>query len=740
MTKHIRKALCHNYLNAPWKLGTKRPHVVAAALAVAGFGFPAGHVQAQAAGPRLEEVVVTAQKRGIVENAQDVPIAIYGFSGDMLDRALVNDLADLGQLVPAADLPPVSPIRGYANFNIRGMGTIGTVTTEDPTVSLVIDGMPLGIAAGGVLDVYDLESAEVLAGPQGTLFGRNSTGGAVVMRTRRASGETGGRLDAGVAEFGHLELAGALETASDDGALAGRLAFRYQENDDIFDNVAGPDVGEREFYMVRPSLRWRPSDALTVDVVAEFGKDEGDGPAARNIFDERSTVSQSGFVPPAHRFDLALNNPNTNDLEWSHFIAEVNWEVAGGVFTSVTGAREMEQVNEVDSDGSALSIFNFNPFIDQEQFSQELRWSGPVSDRLNLTSGVYFFSQELDYKERRVIFDGAVTPALNSQQEHDQWAVFSQGTFDINDTVSLLVGLRYTEENKEIQVASFGSCDFEFTSCTFDQDLDESWENLGAKLGVNVRLSDDWLAWASWTRGFRSGGFNGRNPNPQTPAGPFEEETVDAFEVGSKLTFLDGAARLNAAVYYNEFDDLQRTILNADNLQTVENAAAATISGAEIDLAWSATEKLTFFGGFAYVDAEYDEFNGLDVDFVADGIPDPDRAKDLDFFNVAKYSASGSVEYDGIDLGGAGTLALRASAYWKDEFPSNIRNFIIYDEILVAKASATLHLPGDRLQLTVYGENLTNEQYGQGAAATGLFFVDFIAPPRIYGARVTYRF
>ncbi|MCH1549746.1 MAG: TonB-dependent receptor plug domain-containing protein, partial [Pseudomonadales bacterium] len=136
----------------------------------------------------LEEVVVTAQKRGVVENAQDVPVATYGFSGYALQDAVVVNLADLGELVPAADLPPTAPIRGYANFTIRGMGTVGTVTTEDPTVSIVVDGMPLGISAGGVLDVHDLESAEVLAGPQGTLFGRNTTGGAVVLRTRRPSG------------------------------------------------------------------------------------------------------------------------------------------------------------------------------------------------------------------------------------------------------------------------------------------------------------------------------------------------------------------------------------------------------------------------------------------------------------------------------------------------------------------------------------------------------------------------
>ena len=167
MTKQTRKALCTKCLNPRGTTGPQRPIAMASAVVIAGLSLAAGSVQAQQSGPRLEEVVVTAQKRGVVENAQDVPVAIYGFTGDMLDRALVTDLADLGQLVPAADLPPTSPIRGYANFNIRGMGTIGTVTTEDPTVSLVVDGMPLGIAAGGVLNVYDLESAEVLAGPQG---------------------------------------------------------------------------------------------------------------------------------------------------------------------------------------------------------------------------------------------------------------------------------------------------------------------------------------------------------------------------------------------------------------------------------------------------------------------------------------------------------------------------------------------------------------------------------------------
>ncbi len=689
---------------------------------------------------KLEEVVVTAQKRGVVENAQDVPVAIYGFSGDMLETAQVVDLADLGQLVPAADMPPTSPIRGYANFNIRGMGTIGTVVTEDPTVSIVVDGMPLGIAAGGVLDVYDLASAEVLAGPQGTLFGRNTTGGAVVLRTRRPSGESGGRLEAGVGNFGHFEVAGALETASSNGDLAGRLAFKYQENDDIFDNLAGEDVGEREFYVIRPSLRWQASDDVTVDLVAEVGKDEGDGPAARNIFNPLTTVSQSGFVPPDDKFDLALNDPNNNKLEWAHLIAEVNWSVGGGVFTSVTGAREMEQRSRVDSDGSALSIFNFEPWVDQEQFSQELRWSGQVSSALNLTTGLYYFSQELDYKERRVIFDGAVTPALNSRQDHDQWALFAQGVYDLSDSFSLIVGLRYTDEAKEAQVASFGNCSFDFANCTFDQDLEESWENLGSKLGLNWRISDDWLAYASWTRGFRSGGFNGRNPNPQTPAGPFDEESVDAFEVGSKLEFFDGAARLNAALYYNDFEDLQRTILDADNLQTVENAASATISGAEIDFAWSASSALTFFGSFAYVDADYDEFFGIDVDFPADGILDPERAADLDFFNVAKHSASASFIYDGIDLGRAGELSLRAGAFWKDEYPSNIRNIIVYDSIFVTNASATLRLPGDQLTLSLYAKNINNEQYGQGAAATGLFFVDFIAPPRTFGARLSYEF
>ena len=689
----------------------------------------------------LEEVVVTAQKRGVVENAQDVPVATYGFSGYALQDAVVVNLADLGELVPAADLPPTAPIRGYANFTIRGMGTVGTVTTEDPTVSIVVDGMPLGISAGGVLDVHDLESAEVLAGPQGTLFGRNTTGGAVVLRTRRPSGEANNNtLHVGGGSFGSLDVGGALEAGSDSTGVAGRLAFRYQENDDIFDNVAGDDIGEREAYMVRPSVRWDVSDSLTIDLIAELGKDEGDGPSARNILDPRTVTTTSGFVPPRDKFDLALETTPTNELEWSHLIAELNWEVGGGVLTSVTGLREMEQESLVDVDGTDLSIFDFNPFIDQDQFSQEVRWSGLVSDSIFLTTGVYYFSQDLDYKERRIIFGGAVTPALRSAQEHDQWAVFAQGTFDLNDQVSLIAGLRYTKEKKEIEVASFGNCDFNFTTCAVDQDLDESWGNVGAKLGVNWRVSEKWLTWASWTQSFRSGGFNGRNPNPSTSAGPFDEETVNAFEIGSKWESEEGNVRLNLALYRNEYEDLQRTILGADNLQTVDNAAEATISGAELDFAWSATDQLTLRAGLSHVDADYDEFDNFAVNSFPADPSRPSSATGLDFFNVAKLTANTSIAYDNIELGSLGSLSLRAAAYWKDDFASNIRNYIIYDSTLLLQASATLRLPGDQLAVTLFGKNLANEQYGQGAAATSLFFVDFIAPPRSYGARITYDF
>lgn len=150
---------------------------------------------------------------------------------------------------------------------------------------------------------------------------------------------------------------------------------------------------------------------------------------------------------------------------------------------------------------------------------------------------------------------------------------------------------------------------------------------------------------------------------------------------------------------------------------------------------------MTIYGGFSYVDADYDEFDNFAVNtFFPVDSSRPASATDLDFFNVAKYTANASINYQGIDLGGMGTLSVRAAGYWRDEFASNIRNYIIYDDTFLAQASATLHLPGDKLTLTLYGKNLTNEEYGQGATATSLFFVDFIAPPRTYGVRLTYDF
>ena len=185
---------------------------------------------------------------------------------------------------------------------------------------------------------------------------------------------------------------------------------------------------------------------------------------------------------------------------------------------------------------------------------------------------------------------------------------------------------------------------------------------------------------------------------------------------------------------------MQRTILGADNLQTVDNAAEATISGAELDFAWSATDQLTLRAGLSHVDADYDEFDNFAVNSFPADPSRPSSATGLDFFNVAKLTANTSIAYDNIELGSLGSLSLRAAAYWKDDFASNIRNYIIYDSTLLLQASATLRLPGDQLAVTLFGKNLANEQYGQGAAATSLFFVDFIAPPRSYGARITYDF
>ncbi len=687
----------------------------------------------------LDEVVVTGRKRDVAERAQDVPIALSAFSAGAIEAAHVKDLSDIGNLAPSVRLMPSGSVPGYGSFFIRGAGVAGSIPSNDPAVGTFIDGMPLGVSSGSLTELFDLASIEVLRGPQGTLFGRNVTGGAILVRTARPTGDLHANLRGALGSHGQQELTGSVEGGVAGGAIAVKLAFLTKHSDGFFKDVAtGDRLGERDVQIVRPTVVFHPTDKLTIAVIGEIGEDSGDGPVAKNLFVPGTSVTNSGFIPPPGKFDVGQNTRGYNDLAWKHAIINVDWDVGPGKITSITGWRGVTQAGALDADGSSFGAIVFDTNIDQSQFFQELRFAGKPfgTDAINITAGVSVLDQDFTYDEGRFIFSGALRQALRGTIDHKQYGAFGQADVALPWNVTITAGARYSYERKAAAIASLGNCNFERTTCVTDFRGKDAWRNLGPKLGLQWRPSDTLQVYASWTRGFRSGGFNIRNGSPLISAGPYDEETADAYEVGLKSELFDRRVRVNLAAFVNKAKDLQQVVLNQSNQQTVLNAADATVKGFEAELNFLPARGLVLTGSAGYVDNAYDRFDGLDVN--ADRIPDPDIARRLKFAQVPKWTASSSATYE-TSVGSLGTLTLRGSYTYVSSRPADVINNFDLEAYELIDASAALAL-NKYFTLTLYGKNLTNALYAGFGAAVSLYRAILPSPPRTWLVEASVRF
>ena len=704
-----------------------------------------------------DTITVTATKRANPEDVQDVPIAMTAFADDTLETLKVRDLEDLSFTMPNVSLDDIGTSRGTANFSIRGLGVNSSIPSIDPTVGVFVDGVYLGINAGVVFDQFDLESVEILRGPQGILFGRNTTGGAVLLNTKRPT------------ETAEVSFRAAVESALDDDRggnnyyvmgsvtgpivedkVLGKVAAYYNEDNGYFENLlTGADFGEAETYIVRGALEFRLAPVLTNTLKAEYFTSEGDGPAAQNrgLF-ERDT------------FDFAINQEGFYDNEAVSITNETVWEVGfgNGEIVNIFGYREYEAATSGDIDalpdagpifenipiGGGLTtgdliddLFFSDTQLEQEQISNELRYSGTFG-QLTPTVGVYYFNQDLAYDEVRFLpFLQFVNGNTNDfygggQQEHQVWGAFANLDFAITDALTVTGGLRYTEETKDANVAYVipraEPCSVVASTCPFAgtgfSDSD-SWSNLNPKLGVTFEPSEQLLTYASWTRGNRSGGYNFRITNPAAfltdvaqRGGQIatDEEIVDAFEIGAKFQSADRRAILNLAGFFNDIQDLQREV-NVGSpttgvFQNILNTADAEILGFEAEGRFRVVDAITLTGNFGYIDAEYTD---LRADISGDGvINDADFALQLPRVPEFTYG-----------LGAIATFAdFTANVNWqyRDEVAYTDNNLGFIQAIDRVDANLTWDTPLEGIALSVYGKNLLDEvQAGGDTQLSGAF-------------------
>ena len=727
---------------------------------------PEGHAAGEA-GVLMEEMMVTARKKGDAEAVQEVPIAITTFSADQIDALFVQRLDDLSYMAPNVQLEQVGTFPSVQNFSIRGQGINSSIPSVDPTVGTFIDGVYMGTTYGVVIDMFDVESVEMLRGPQGVLFGRNVTGGAVLLRTARPDGEFGVKLRAQGTADDRYGIAGAIEGALIPDVLAGKIVAYYDNDDGYFENTnpsspvpqpvmeaidpnvtyffpaTGRNVGQLETTMVRPTLVWNVTDELDLTLIGESGKTEGDGAPWTNVTAQRAGV-QNEFTTTQDEMGT------TSDINWNQLTFELNWDIpiGDGTITNITGWRDVEAFSIADVDGTFLPLFTVPGTTDQDQISNELRYFGTFLENWDVTLGLYYFTQDISYRESRYIAGGAgadfsgpplMLPfpgfnlALGGDMQHDTWGIFWNNDIRLGETVTLTAGIRYTDEDKDAQIIEGGCPDVETFNCTFSN-LNGDWQNLTPKLGADWQFSDSAMLYGFWTQGVRSGGFNFRNARPDIiPPGPTKEETQNTFEVGIKSDLFDDRLRANVAVFINKIDDMQRELNLPDPqvivLQGTINAGDVTIKGIEFDFVALLAESFSIDASLGVMDGKYDSKNPDFAAFLGSDLP-----------RLAPWNYHIGATWD-IFLGNLGVITLRGDYGFRDENAYNDSNTEFFDQQRRVRASVNYTSPEDHWRVSLWGKNLKDEaNWGNLTSIAGLFTAGPMQKGRDYGLTLTYTF
>lgn len=693
-------------------------------------------------GSVIEEVIVTAQKKQ--ESLQDTPVAVSALSGNMLERTFATDLKAISGTVPSLVVSSVVNSGMTAAISIRGIGVQEADGFIDPSVGVVVDGVYQGSNTTALLDLFDIEQVEILRGPQGTLFGANTIGGVVNVRTKQPTNEFGGSVKLTAGNWGRQDAAMTVNVPLIDDKLTAKVALMYKSFDGFYkDHETGKDLGDQDVLSGRGYLKFTPSDTFDATLQYEYGRGRNGSPTVVNYSDPSMALYAPGY---SQSLDDEVSFKTSQALNYSDYdingtTLTMNWDIGDMQLVSISNYREFELDEWTDQDGTPLDLYTSLRTTNNEQMSQEFRVNFSPADRVEVTTGVYYFYQnwKLDsYSELDAFGPGLVGLILNDQDD-ESWSVFSQAYWDVTDTIRLQAGLRYSWQEKELAVRNeniFAGTSLGVTPVKGKSD----WENLGWRVGADWKYTDDMMFYAYHARGFKSGGFNGRITFAED-IGPYEPEIVDTFELGVKADWLEGRLRTNAAVFYNDYQDLQvdqLVYVGGNPVTRVENAASAIIQGFELEAVWMPMTGLTINGSYSYLDASYDDFQ-FDVD--ANPANGQEDASGLSLRNAPENLASLGISYEMDMLGGYTTF--NATWSYSDERETDTRNNPVgtIEELDLFDASVRWTEANDQWSVALRGKNLADEKYrASGFHAPGVMNFVSNGPRRTVAVELTYNF
>jgi iron complex outermembrane receptor protein len=699
---------------------------------------------------QVEEVVVTAQKRE--QNLQDVPVAVSAFAEKQLQAQAIQTLTDLSAKSPNVVLAPVGAYPYASAFYIRGLGFADVESTFEPAVGVEMNGVYLARNSGALQDFFDIGSVEILRGPQGTLYGRNTIGGVVSVRTKTPTvGDAfSGDAQATTGDHGRGEGRFAVNVPLGE-IFAARLSVLYKTYDGYNHNAfTNKDVGGNETQSGRLTLVAKPNDVFDATLVADVDRERGSGAAFRNaslrgnvyynFSPDTGTATPlfpAGASNPKDPYTVYDNTPVFANVDTWGLALTTNTHVGIGTITTVTGYREFKDEVQSDYDGSPVNFFWALRNQTHQQFSQEVRLASNPGGKLNYVVGAYYLDQSYDITNTQsgLIYANAVVSQI-AGQKNKAWALFGQADYKITDQLTVTAGGRYSYEKKTFTNRPL----FFPASRTYTND----WDNFSPKIGLNYEFTPQIMAYASWSKGFRSGGYNGRAAS-YTSAGPYNSETVTSYEVGLKTELFDRRLRLNGAAFSSTYDNMQvgtQGLTSGGVYESiVTNAGKARIDGAEAEALWVVGGGLRLNANLAYLDARFEQNF---TDFTSDGINNPTDNSDLPLTYAPRWSGSLGTTYERETP--FGDLTVNANAVYIDDIYTS-GGLLNRTSNLQVRPANTLYDAAISLEnakgwrIGLWGKNLAdkaviNNTFGLGALGN----LRIYGPPRTWGLDVGYKF
>ncbi|WP_380875004.1 TonB-dependent receptor [Sphingomonas sp. DBB INV C78] len=755
------------------------------AIALAGVALLAlpAVAQAQDAAPAaaeeggLEDIVVTAQKRS--ESLQRTPLAISAVSADTIETRRITDASMLSSVAPNLSTTTGPSSKGHLIIQIRGIGESEPILTADSPIGVYVDGVIVGRSTGAIFELTDLERIEVLRGPQGTLYGRNTTGGAVNLITRKPTDEFGVEMLGSVGNRGYWQGKATINTGDiADSGFKGSLTYLHKQADGYVDNLNvknSLDPGAYNTDAVRVAVAFDRGGAFRFNYAFDWA--ETKAVSAMNqltvarqdvidYFSRSAAVGGTAFIPPTtERLKEARPDvTSTYDRTISHVAtAEIDLSDTT-IFRSITGFRQWKnRIDNTDLDGNSglrglvvspapagikpVQLFGADNDRKQHQFSEEINVLGQIGDKLEYVAGAFYFREEADERNPQAYtFVRAIpgvglaginlTNLIDYDTTSESKALFGQATYNFTDELSFTGGVRYTWDEKKLIQRS-----------PFVRQLSRNFSKFNYAGTLTWQATPDLMTYARIATGYKAGGFNPRATNDG-----YDPETVVNYELGVKSEFFDRRLRFNGTLFYMDLKDKQLNQFVAGTggaASETLNAGKVDYKGIELEVEALPVDGLRLNAAFGYVDRNFKELLARD--------PADNQIKDYSDIGQFSYSPSttfnGGAQYSINDVAG-GTLSFRADYTYKSKVHYNVlpgAPFSPFDADIAAPGYGLLDgrimladvaIGGTEATFTLWGKNLTNKVYRTSGIDFGSlgFAINTYGEPRSYGVDVKFKF